>query len=191
MRTFVVVSETARTDLFIRDLKAAGRWDVLLHSIVSSLFASNKFRDDVELHLLLLGPPNSPRHIIIKYDEENSVSKKDLKKLIEMCLRKCKTGERRKVHPGVFVDDMGVEEVVLELSQRGEVFVLDANGEHIKDIGKNLETGVFVLGDHDGFDKKSRKFLKKNCKRMSLGSQIYFTSQAITIINYEVDNLNL
>jgi tRNA pseudouridine-54 N-methylase len=48
---------------------------------------------------------------------------------------------------------------------------------------------MFILGDHDGFDKQTKKYLKKNTQRTSLGPQMYLTSQAITILNYELDNL--
>ncbi len=191
MRVFVVYSETASTAPFIRDLKAAGRIDILLHSIISALFASNTFRDDVELHLILMGPPNAPRHINIKYDKDNTISKKDLKKLIEIALRRCKPGKLIEAHPGVFVDDKKIENLVEDFSSENkEIFILDGAGENIKNIKKEkLQNGVFILGDHDGFDKQVKKFLKKNCNRLSLGPQIYFTSQAITIINYEIDNI--
>ena len=188
MRQFVIISG-AHTAPIIKDLKAAGRMDVLFHSIISSLFASHDFRQDSKLHLILTGPPTPTRHITIEYHKDNTISKKNLKKLVELCLRRCKKGEVREVHPGVKVDDKTSEEVIGELSKESEVFVLDALGENIKDLGKRIGNSVFVLGDHDGFDKQTRKFLKKNCTRLSLGPQIYFTSQAITIINYEIDNL--
>jgi len=182
----MVYSQTARTSPIIRDLKRAGRIDILLHSIISSLFASNTFRDDVELHLFLMGPPNAPRHIILKFDSQNSISKKDLKKLIEMCLRRAKKGKTLQVHPGVFVDDKTIEKVLEDFK---EFYLLDQNGKNVREeISKAKKDFVFVLGDHEGFDKKTRKYLKKNGKRISLGPQIYFTSQAITILNYELDN---
>ncbi len=194
VREFLVYSATASTAPIIKDLKSAGRIDILLHSIVSSLFASNTMREDVKLHLILMGPPKAPRHISIEYNSENTISKKDMKKLIEICLRKCKEGERREVHPGVFVDNMKIDEVLAELESKiTGVFMLDANGLHIKEIIENkkneLEHPLFVLGDHEGFDKQTRKFLKKNTTRLSLGNQMYLTSQAITILNYELDNL--
>ncbi len=190
MREFIVYSATASTAPVIKDLKGSGRHDILLHSIISALFASNTFRNDVKLHLFLMGPPNSPRHITISFDSENTISKKDLKKLIEMCLRKCKEGQVKEVHPGVFVDNFTIEKVVGRfLEENREVFVLDALGSHVKDVQDNkLKNGVFVLGDHEGFDKQTKKFLKKNVNRLSLGPQVYFTSQAITILNYELDN---
>ena len=196
MREFLVYSATASTAPFIKDLKAAGRIDILLHSIISALFASNEMRKDVKLHLFLNGPPKGNRHIEIEWNEENTISKKDMKKLIEMCLRKCKEDETwREVHPGVRVRALGIERVVDEIGERASgVFMLDFNGEHIKKIithtPKTLNSPLFLLGDHEGFDKQTRKYFKKNTIRLSLGNQMYLTSQAITIINYELDNLN-
>ncbi len=190
MRTFILYSKTASTSPFIKDLKKAGRIDILLHSIISALFTSNYFRGDVELHLILMGPPNPPKHINIKYEDGNSISKKDLKKLIEMSLRKAKDNKRIKVHPGVYVDNLSIEEVLDEL--KGEIFLLDNYGKFIREYEKEkLKDGIFILGDHEGFDKKTKKFLKKNTNRLSLGKRVYFTSQAITIINYELDLLEL
>lgn len=191
MRNFVVYSSQARTDPFIKDLKKSGRIDVLLHSIISALFISNKFREDVQIHLFLMGPPNSPRHILIKFDKDNSISKKNLKKLIEMCLRRCKEGEIRQVHPGVFVDDLDIYSLIEKFKKENlNVFYLDFAGKNIKLVNKDvLNSSVFILGDHFGFDKVLKKWLRKNVFKLSLGENIYFTSQAITIINYELDNI--
>jgi len=190
MRTFIVYSATASTAPFIKDLKAAGRIDILLHSIISAMFASNTYREDTKLHLFLMGPPNAPRHMTIEYNKENTVSKKNLKKLVEIALRKAYPGKTKEVHPGVFVNDETIEKVVEKLKQESNnIYILDAGGDNIKSIEhKYLKNATFVLGDHDGFDKKTRKWLKKNTKRLSLGEQMYFTSQSITIINYELDN---
>lgn len=193
MRKFIVYSETAHTSPVIRDLKAAGRIDVLLHSIISALFASHTFRDDVELHLIMMGPPTSPRHLIFRFNEDSTISKKNMKKTIELALRRYKDGETREVLPGVFIDNKSIQEITQEFLDNGEkVYFLNENGEHIKSFkSEDLENGVFILGDHDGFNKPVKKFLRKNTTRLSLGDQMYFTSQAITIINYELDNLNL
>jgi tRNA pseudouridine-54 N-methylase len=202
MRKFIIYSQTASTSPKIKDLRSAGRWDILLHSIISALFASNTFRTDVILELILMGPPNAPKHIKIFFEEGNTISKKDLKKLIEMCLKKSKLGKVIKVHPGVYVDDLKINVVIEnEVKEGRKVFMLDFNGKHIKDIlynwkeygysKKDFENATFILGDYDGFDKTVRKFLKKNTERISLGNQMYFTSQAITIINYELDNLDI
>ena len=187
MRRFIIYSQTASTDSKIKDLRSAGRWDILLHSIISAMFASNTFRSDVELHLILMGPPYAPRHITITNEKGNTISKKDLKKLIEIALKKAHPGKTKEVHPGVFIDDKTLDQVI-EDYEPTETFMLDAAGDHIKNVKtEDMKNPTFILGDYDGFDKKTKKFLKKNTNRLSLGNQMYFTSQAITIINYEID----
>lgn len=206
MRKFIIYSDSARPTYNIRDLKYKGRIDILLHSIISSLFISNSFRDDTELHLFIAGDDKNPCRITISYDEENSISKKDLKKLLEMAFRKLKKGERRKVHPGVYVDDIVLEDFLK--NEDLSFYYLDYNGYHIKDYLNTLrdelkcggeidveeKSGIrvpcFILGDYDGVNKSLRRHLKKSCRRISLGEKMYFTSQAITIINYELDNLD-
>jgi len=191
MRRFILYSPTAQTKVPIKDLKSSGRIDILLHSIISSLFTSNNFREDTILDIILGGPPNSPIHIKICYEEGNTISKKDLKKLIELSIRKCKDKNEVRVHPGVYTDKKNIEDLVNEISElTTKIYFLDSYGKHIKQLSSSqLENGVFILGDHEGFDKQKRKYLRKNVERLSLGETTYFTSQSITIINYELDNL--
>jgi tRNA (pseudouridine54-N1)-methyltransferase len=111
MKRFIIYSQKASTSPKIGNLKSAGRIDVLLHSIISALFASHEFRTDVELHLILMGPPTSPRHITIRYHPDNTISKKDLKKLLEIALKKARENQTREVHPGVFVDSKSIQEM--------------------------------------------------------------------------------
>lgn len=188
MRTFILFSKNATTSPHINDLKKAGRIDILLHSIISSLFISNKFREDTTLHLILAGPPNPPKHISITYDPESTISKKNLKKIIELSLRKAKPGKTVNIHPGVHVNNLGLTEL-LETYKDRKIFFLDPYGSFIREHGEKLRDSVFVLGDHEGLDKQSKKHLKKNFSRISLGQETYFTSQSITIINYEIDVL--
>jgi len=190
-RIFLIYSKKASTAPRISDLKKAGRIDILLHSIISALFTSNNFRKDVKLHLILMGPPNPPKHILIRYNENNTISKKDLKKLLEIALRKAKKGRIIEAHPGVFVDEKTIEDLINDFKKENKkIFLLDKNGTPPKEINKkDFENGVFILGDHEGFSKKVKKYIKKNAEKISLGEVTYFTSQAITIINYELDNI--
>ncbi len=186
MRRFIVYSKNATTSPIIKDLKKAGRIDILIHSIIAALFVSNKFREDVELHLLLMGPPSPPKHITIRYDKESTISKKDLKKLIEIALWKAKKGKKF-VMPGVFIDNKSIENLIEEYKDK-KIYILDKNGILIKDINnEQLKDSVFIIGDHKGFEKSVKKKLKKLATRLSLGETTYFTSQSIVILNYELD----
>ena len=74
----MLFSEDGRTKGDFKDLMKAGRLDIVCHSVISSLFLSNAVRDHVDLHIVLNGPPDPPKHIEIKYDPEASISKKDI-----------------------------------------------------------------------------------------------------------------
>ena len=194
MRKFLIYSNTASTDYKIRDLKKSGRWDILLHSIISSLFISNEFRKNVELHLFLMGKPNPEKHIKIFFENGNTISKKNLKKLIEMALKKSQKIKKNKVkfvevHKGVIIENLTIENYI-ENNIKENFFLLDYGYKKIKEFSKNdLLNANFIIGDFNGIGRKTKKNLKKNCVKMSLSDKIYFTSQTITIINYEIDCL--
>lgn len=205
MKHFVILSQ-AYTKLTSSDLQSQGRLDIVLHSIITALFASHTFREDTILDIILMGPPEKPRRVRMRYDENHSLSKKNLKKSIEIALNKCKSKHTEnndlEVLPGVSVCEIEVENYLTALINDSKNFnaILDSSGYFFEHYEKNIslilnnnsthyENIVFFLGDHEGIGKKLRKFLKKNSNRISLGSQMYFTSQACTILHYEMDKL--
>jgi len=205
MKHFVILSQ-AHTKLTSSDLQSQGRLDIVLHSIITVLFASHTFREDTVLDIILMGPPEKPRRIRMKYDKSHTLSKKNLKKSIDIALQKCKSKHIEdndlEVLPGVSVCEINVEKYILQYIEDSSNFnaILDSSGyffEHYEtDISKILIQShpkfkklVYFLGDHEGIDKKLRKLLKKQTNRISLGSQMYFTSQACTILHYEMDKL--
>lgn len=201
MKHFVILSQ-AHTKLTSSDLQSQGRLDIVLHSIITALFASHTFREDTILDIILTGPPEKPRRIRMRYDENHTISKKNLKKSIEIALKKCKSVKEIEVLPGVSVKEINVNDYITSTIGNSNNFnvILDSSGyffNHFEnDISliltqkhSNYDNIVYFLGDHDGIDKKIRKYLKKNTNRISLGSQMYFTSQACTILHYEMDKL--
>ena len=50
MREIAYVSKSAWTTGNFKNLMEAGRMDIVCHSIIMSLFVSNKLRDNVKLH---------------------------------------------------------------------------------------------------------------------------------------------
>ena len=77
--------------------------------------------------------------------------------------------------------------MVEELREEGnEIFLLDKKGRDIRKV-KIPKNCVFVLGDHEGLPKKESKRLKKIASSVSIGPEMYFASQVITIINNELD----
>ena len=195
MREFIYYSEKARTTgNFGDDLMKAGRMDIACQIVIMAFFVSHKIRDNIKLHLIFNGPPDAPKHIEmfpgkkLNEDSEFDISKKDVAGLIKKLLYKYKKGIRNEVMKGYFIEKKGVIDAVNELIEQGkEVFILDRKGEDIRtiEIGKNP---LFILGDHDGIPKHELKRLKKmDIKKVSVGDEMYFASQAMTIVQNELD----
>jgi len=193
MRHFVYFSKSARTsgNFDVKNLMKAGRMDIVIHAIIAGFFLSNDYREDVKMHLVFYGMPNPPKHIEITITPELEISKKDIGNLIRKVLYKYKAGEKREVLPGCFVEKKSFLKVVEELHEQGKkIFVLDKKGEDIRKT-KISNDCVFVLGDHDGLPKKELKRFKKIAIPVSIGPKTYFSSQAIVIVNNELDRRDI
>lgn len=197
MFVFIVYSKNAWSSPSFKDLRQ-GRIDILIHSIIHSLFVSENIRKDVELNLFLAGPPDPVKHIQIIPKLETPFSKKDLADFLRIVLGKYKKNKKIEALPGVFVEKKDIkeflEEKFNELEERGEktqLFILDKKGRDIVNLineGKINENSIFLIGDHEGFTKKDIKHLKKfNPQLVSLSDVVYFTSQSIVILNYLLD----
>lgn len=188
MREFIYYSGNARTsgNFNTSELMKAGRMDIVCNVIVSVFFLSHKMREDVKLHLIFNGPPNPPMHLEFISDTDMPISKKDIAGLIKRMLYKCKQGKRTKVFPGCFIEKKSFSQLLKELEQEGKkILIMDKKGEDLRNLEtEELIEGVFVIGDHDGLPKKEIKNFKR---RISIGKEIYFASQTITIINNELD----
>ena len=189
MRHFVYFSSEARTSgNFDRDdLMKAGRMDIAVHIIINAFFLSHKLRDDVKLHLVFYGQPDPPKHIEIEVRPETSISKKDVAGLIRKILYKYKPGQKTEVVPGCFVEKKSFLNVIDELIKQGkEVFIMDKSGDNIRKA-KIPKDSVFVIGDQNGLPKKELKRLKTMATPISVGPNVYFASQVMTLINNELD----
>lgn len=197
MRHFVYFSQSARTTgNFGDDLMKAGRMDIACQIVIMSFFISNAMRNNVKLHMVFNGPPDAPKHIELfpgkklhpdDDSNERDISKKDVAGLIKKMLYKYKPGIKNEVMPGYFIEKKSFIDVINELGEESTVYLLDKKGEDIRqvEIGENP---VFVFGDHEGIPKFEMKKLKKiNIKKISVGSTMYFASQALTIVQNELD----
>jgi len=197
MREFVYYSKTAVTagNLIKDNLMKAGRMDIVCQFILQCLFVSKHIREDVKIHLIFDGPPDSPKHLEIFPGEniegiENKIdiSKKDIAGLIKRMLYKYKKGKRIEVAPGYHVEKKSFVKVLEELKGEGkEVYILDKRGEDIRKIsfGGNA---VFIVGDHDGISKQELKRVKHlDIKKISVGPHMLFASQVVTLIHNEID----
>lgn len=202
MRNFLYYSKNARTsgNFDLTNLMKAGRMDIACQIAIMAFFVSHHTREDVKLHLIFDGAPDPPKHLELSpgqnflADEENriDISKKDVGSLIKKMLYKYKKGEKTEVAKGYFIEKKSLIKVSEELAEKGkQLFIMDKKGEDIREI-KNLDNAVFIIGDQDGIPKKELKRMKElNVKKVSVGNQMYFASQTLTIIQNELDRRNL
>jgi tRNA (pseudouridine54-N1)-methyltransferase len=197
MREFVYFSSTARTsgNFDLENLMRAGRMDIACQVVIMSFFVSHHIRPNAKLHLVFNGPPDSPKHLEMfpgenmDSDDENkiSISKKDVAGLIKKMLYKYKQGIKNEISKGYSIEKKSFPKVIEELHSEGkEIFILDKKGEDLREV-EIPENCVFVLGDQDGLPGKEMKRLKKFAKKISVGPEMYFASQTLTIVNNELD----
>jgi len=202
MREFIYYSKNAVTaGNFIKDdLMRAGRMDIVCQIVIMAFFVSHHTREDVKLHLVFDGPPNAPMHLelfpgenfSIESENKIDISKKDIAGLIKKMLYKYKAGKKVEVAPGYFIEKKGLNDLVEDLIGKGKkVYLLEKRGEDIREI-KDLDKGVFVIGDQDGIPKQELRKLKNlGIEKISVGNQMYFASQTLTILQAELDRRNL
>ena len=201
MRHFIYYSKNARTTgNFGNDLMKAGRMDIACQIVIMAFFISNKLRENVKLHLIFNGPPDPTKHIELfpgkklnpgEKDEDRDISKKDVAGLIKKMLYKYKPGIKNEVMPGYYIEKKNFIDVINELGENSTIFLLDKRGEDIRKI-EIPENPIFILGDQDGIPKNEMKMLKKiNIKKVSIGDTMYFASQALTIVQNELDRRNI
>lgn len=201
MREFIYYSKNARTtgNFDLTNLMRAGRMDIACQMAIMAFFVSHHIRPDVKLHLIFDGPPDSPKHLEMHPGEniefgdiknKIDISKKDVAGLIKKMLYKYRKGEKTEISKGYYVEKKGFADVVNELRESGkEVYLMDKKGKDIRQLtDKELENSVFIFGDQDGIPKQEMKKLKKmDIKKISIGNQMYFASQTLTIIQNELD----
>jgi tRNA (pseudouridine54-N1)-methyltransferase len=182
MRNFILYSRGGQTSANFRNLREAGRLDIVAHCLTSSFFISHALRKDVIFHIILTGPPSPPKYIrvdgSILHDVRcDEATWGDILKIILS----------GKEHPGFTMENKSFQEVVKELSKDNEVYVLEEKGELIQDL-KFSENCVFVIGDQVGLPKKEEGFVLRYGKKISLGKKAYLAADCITILNYTLDS---
>jgi tRNA (pseudouridine54-N1)-methyltransferase len=201
MREFIYYSKNAVTtgNFPLDNLMKAGRMDIACNIVIMSFFVSHNMREDVKLHLIFDGPPNPPVHIemnpsagkIADVENKIDISKKDVAGLIKKILYKApqKVGQpKREVFAGYSVEKKSFSNLITELLEQGKkIYILDKRGEDIRNL-KLDDNSVFVLGDQDGIPKQEMKRIKGlEISKVSVGPYMYFASQAITLVQNELD----
>lgn len=156
--------------------------DVLCRCVTASLFLSHGMRRDVEVFLVLLGPPDPPATVLfsgkkVRYlnpDERSSAS------LIKKALSLPRGPEFRESTPGVFVRAGGLPELLAEYS----FTLLDESGDDFRQ--KATLPGTCLLSDHLNLTEIEQE-LAGNLPLLSVGPLPLHADQAITVLLNEID----
>lgn len=190
MRRFIVIGHKAATaaDFKLDDLAGgAGRLDVLLRCINSAFFLSHDLRKDVEVVLILQGPPGPARTIRLVGSELRYLNpdERSTGALIRNALMRGAASEERST-PGIYVSTRTFQDI-LGLLGETELVYLKEDGEDIRtaDISDNV---TFVLSDHmDLTPDEESLLLQYSPKVLKLGPISYHADHCITIVNNELD----
>ncbi len=191
MRRFIVIGHKAATaaDFKLDDLAGgAGRMDVLLRCINSAFFLSHDLRKDVEVILILLGPPGPARTIRLVGQELRYLNpdERSTGALIRNALMKDIRSEERST-PGIYISARNFQDVLGLLEQDTELVYLKEDGQDLR-LAEIPENVTFVLSDHmDLTVDEESLLLQYKPKVLKLGPVSYHADHCISIVNNELD----
>ncbi len=193
MRAFLIIGNKAVTKPFkLNDLPGAGRIDILCRCVAQALFVSHGIRRDVEVYLLLLGPPEPPKAVKITGYEVRRMSPDE--RNIAGHLRKAlsfKADENwREVGSGVYISKKGLVDLLEELSKRYEIYYLREDGRDIRSLAKSMRNPLFILGDHIGVKGEDEEVVMRYARELVCVSPLSLQAdQCIVIVHYELDRI--
>ncbi|MCX6650737.1 MAG: tRNA (pseudouridine(54)-N(1))-methyltransferase TrmY [Methanomassiliicoccales archaeon] len=191
MRRFIVIGHKAATaaDFKLDDLAGgAGRLDVLLRCINSAFFLSHDLRRDVEVLLILQGPPGPARTIRLVGSELRYLNpdERSTGALIRNALMRETTSEERST-PGIYVSTRTFQDVLGLLGSETKLVYLKEDGEDIRSAEMPGDV-TFVLSDHmDLTPDEEELLLRYSPQVLRLGPISYHADHCVTIVHNELD----
>lgn len=194
MRDFIIIGHKASTssDFSLNDLPgSAGRMDILCRCINSAFFLSHDIRNDVQVHLLLLGEPEPGK--IIRFNGENikhlNPDERSSAALIKKALEKDAGESEIQSTPGVWIRQGSLDTLINEFYNQGKTLAyLREGGDDIRTTAGSLNDAVFFLGDHIGVtEKEEEMIINAGAKLISVSPYSIHADHCILILNNELD----
>src|SRR6266705_5417927 len=193
VRRFLIVGHRASTDSAfpLDDLAGgAGRMDILLNGANAALHLAHDLRRDVEVGLLLLGPPHPPRLVRLEGFRLRNYQP-DIRSNAALVRRALDGVSRieRESSPGVFVSQTSFEEA---LDRLGPVFVYaKEGGTDIRQASLPADA-TFVFSDNQDLTTvEERALTDRGVLVLGLGPLALHTDHAIAIVQNELDRRQL
>lgn len=193
MRRFLIVGHRASTDpgFSLDDLAGtAGRMDILLNAANAALLLAHDIRRDVEVGLLMLGPPNPPRFVRLVGFRLKSYQP-DIRSNAAL-IRRALVDASRVEHessPGVYGSVAAFEEA---LDRLGPAFV------YLKEGGKDIRQAVlpadatFVLSDNQDLTSgEEAPLVERGALVVGVGPMVIHTDHAIVLVSNELDRRHI
>ena len=193
VRRFLIVGHRASTDpaFPLDDLAgSAGRMDILLNGANAALHLAHDLRRDVEVGLLLLGPPHPPRFVRLEGFRLRNYQP-DIRSNAALVRRALEDASRieRASSPGVFGSQTSFEEA---LDRLGPAFVyVKEGGTEIRQASLPAEA-TFVFSDNQDLTAAEEQALTdRGALVVGLGPFALHTDHAIAILQNELDRRQL
>lgn len=193
MRTFIIRARKGCARPAPQRSKAGKKdhIEILAHCVLNAFFVSRGFRDAVTVYLVFDSSEDFPRTLKLSqslsldgFHEDAVIS------VIEKALKEAqnlKKNETQSIAEGLEISGFGFDKLVAALKETHTLYLLSPKGDNIETV-RSEKNPVFILSDHLVLPKKSIKSLKnQGVTSLSLGKQMLFASQCITIIHYELD----
>ncbi len=196
MRRFILIGQKASTspEFSLDDIPGTtGRLDVLLRCMRSALLVSHGLRRDTLVYLALYGSHADgvgPRSIRIdgrvasylRPDERTMAGR-----IRAMLATKAEGDGFAAERQGMAVADGGLDVVLKDLGACTR-YVLEEDGADIRREALELESPVFFVGDHLGFDPAIRERLSHlPVQPLSVGPLSLHADDAVALVQNELD----
>ncbi|HKI73777.1 MAG TPA: hypothetical protein VJ998_04005 [Pseudomonadales bacterium] len=195
MPTFIVRAHSAPTDpaAFLGRAGADAHVEYLAQIVTEGLFVSKGHRSDMVLVLVLERSTDFSRAITLRGDclgSLDGLTENDLLETLADALHAGRDLAKEasiSLENGITVAAISFERVVKQQTGAREIFLLDKKGEDVRDAMFG-EDPVFLLTDHVPMPRNLHKSLiRQGAKPISIGPLMLRASQAIVIVQNEID----
>jgi tRNA (pseudouridine54-N1)-methyltransferase len=193
MRRFVIIGQraSASPDFSLEDVAGTGgRIDVLLRCLRAALLVSHGVRRDTLVYLVLLGGVRAPK--AIRIDGRDAEYLRPDERSLALLMKKVLTtaGDEPAFvvgRHGISVANGGLDTVLEDLGAMTP-YVLEPAGNDVRGVALDTRDPVFFVGDHLGFDARSRARLQSiGAAPIGIGPMSIHAEDAVAIASNEVD----